>query len=111
MTIVEFPKSANTDVIQAEGEAALKHLVKLAQGSSGQCRIIAKFLLGLYNGPLFPFDLTDFRALDESIFTDCLAVLSMDYTPKKEVHCYIPDGEQIFEQLARDWNIKPSPND
>lgn len=91
--------------IQAEGLEALKRLLPIAQGHAGQCKIVANFLLSLYNGMRFKFDLTDFRALDRKIFNDCLAVLKMDYTPVREVHCYFEDGGQIWEQLAKDWGI------
>lgn len=84
---------------------ALHRLWKIANGHSGQCRRVAAFLLGLYNGERFPFDLTDFRGLDTDIFQDCLAVLAMDYTPYAEVHdlLCVPGAE--FEQLAADWGI------
>lgn len=96
---------AERPAIQAEGEAALRRLFDIAQSDSGQCRTIAKFLLGCYNGERFPFDLTDFRTLDHTLFMDCLAVLKMDAMPLKEVHQYFPDGGRKFEQLAADWRI------
>lgn len=77
---------------------ALGRLLNVAQGHSGQCEYIANFLLGLYNGRRFKFDLSDFRCLDRKLFQDCMAVLRMDYAPQQEVHCY-------FESLAKDWNI------
>ena len=40
---------------------ALKRLVDVAQGSSGQPPRVARFLLGLYNGYSYPFDLTELR--------------------------------------------------
>ena len=89
-----------------QGVPALRRLVKIAQGHSGQCRYVAMFLLGLYNGPRFPFDLTVLRALDTSIFEDCMLVLHMDSCPAQEVHCYIEDGSRVFEALARDWGIE-----
>jgi hypothetical protein len=72
---------------------------------SGQCRIVAKFLLGLYNGNRFPFDLTDFRCLDTEIFKDCLAVLEMDNCPVQEVHQALGMVHGEFEKLAADWHI------
>lgn len=89
-----------------EGIRALKRLLKVAQGHSGQCRVIAGFLLGLYNGSRFKCDLTDFRLLDAALFDDCLTVLRMDYQPQQEVHCYFEDGGKIWEQLAADWAIR-----
>ncbi|WP_018991281.1 DUF7673 family protein [Aromatoleum toluclasticum] len=85
---------------------ALQRLWQLANGHSGQCRIVAAFLLGLYNGRRFPFDMTDFRGLDTEIFRDCLAVLAMDNTPKAEVHELLGVPGARFEKLADDWRIK-----
>lgn len=90
----------------AVGVPALRRLLPIAQGHSGQCRIVAAFLLGLYNGTRFPFDMTDFRCLDRAIFEDCITVLKMDNSPMREVHTYFENGSAIFEQLAVDWNIK-----
>ena len=91
--------------IKAAGLEALKRLVKIAKGDSGQCRYVAMFLLSLYNGSRFKFDLTDFRALDREIFDDCMAVLKMDRTPEQEVHCYFENGGALWEQMAKDWNV------
>ncbi len=92
-------------VIRGEGVAALRRLVTVAQGSSGQCGYVAAFLLGLYNGSRFPVNLNDLRCLDLSLFRDCMAVLAMDFTPAVEVHTYIENGSEVFEKLARDWNL------
>ena len=91
--------------VRAEGVTALKRLLPMAQGPSGQCRHVAAFLLGLYNGERFPFDMTRLRALDIDIFEDCMAVLRMDNAPDQEVHCYFEDGNDLFERLAQDWGI------
>lgn len=88
------------------GVQALTRLVNIARGNSGQCRVVAKFLLSLYNGNRFKFDLTDFRCLDHEIFQDCLAVLKLDYCPAQEVHCYFKGGSRIWEGLAKDWGIR-----
>ena len=88
------------------GVAALRRLLEVAQRDSGQCRRIAHFLLGLYNGDRFPFDLTDLRGIDDALFEDCMRVLRMDARHcQKEVHAYFPNGGRIWEQLARDWGI------
>ncbi len=91
---------------QTSGLEALKRLLPIAQGNSGQCRIVAAFLLGLYNGRRFPFDMNEFRGLDTAIFDDCLTVLRMDSNPRQEVHTYFENGGKIWEGLAVDWNIK-----
>ncbi|WP_211467324.1 DUF7673 family protein [Collimonas silvisoli] len=91
--------------VQPEGEAALVRLLDIAHRDSGQPRKVAAFLLGLYNGRRFPFNLTELRNLDRDIFNDCIAVLKMDYRPAQDVHCYFKRGGAIFEQLARDKDI------
>jgi hypothetical protein len=88
------------------GVAALARLLNITRGHSGQCRIVAEFLLSLYNGNRFKFDLTDFRCLDHKIFVDCLEVLKLDYCPVQEVHLYFKGGSRIWEQLAKDWGIR-----
>lgn len=93
--------------LQADGVPALHRLLKVAQGDTGQCWVIAKFLLGLYNDRRFPFPLTDLRRLDDELFEDCLTVLRMDARAcQKEVHCYFENGGQIWEKLAEDWGLR-----
>ena len=96
---------AERPAIEDAGEAALRRLFDVANRDSGQCKVVAKFLLGCYNGDRFPFDLTDFRCLDHSLFMDCLAVLKMDFTPRREVHTYFDNGGKKFEKLADDWRV------
>lgn len=91
---------------EIEGVEALKRLLPIAQGFSGQCRIVAAFLLGLYDGDRFPFNMNDFRILDPRIFSDCLTVLKMDINPKRDVHTYFENGAAIWEELAVAWSIK-----
>ena len=88
------------------GEAALRRLLPVAMGNSGQSRRVACLLLGCYNGTRFPFDLTNLRSLDYEIVDDVLAVLRMDSNAYQEVHRYFENGGQIFEQLANDWNLE-----
>lgn len=95
------------DIIETRGATALLRLFKVARGDSGQCRHIASFLLGLYNGTRFPFDLTDLRAIDNDLFEDCITVLRMDArVTRQELHHYLDNGQQAFEQLAADWNVE-----
>ena len=84
-----------------QGEPALLRLINIANGDSGQCITVRKFLLGCYNGARFPFDLTDLRSLDTAIVQDCLSVLAMDSRLTQEVHRYIKNGSQVFEGWAQ----------
>lgn len=101
----EAERKAQWPAIHERGEAALRRLLPLAQGNTGQCRHVAAFLLSLYNGSRFTFDLTDFRCVDKEIFDDCMAVLQMDRTLLQEVHLYFPNGGKLFEDLAVMWRI------
>ncbi|HRH13209.1 MAG TPA: hypothetical protein PK225_02535 [Azonexus sp.] len=89
---------------RANGESALRRLLPLAQGFTGQSERIARLLLGLYNGHRFPFDMTNLRCLDYEIMEDCLAVLRMDANAYQEVHLYFENGSEVFEKLAREWS-------
>ncbi len=109
MEVMRAEREARTALlpsIRADGEAALRRLLPIAQSDTGQSGVVARFLLNLYNGDRFPFDNTDLRRLDSGIVDDCLAVLRMDANPEREVHKYFPNGGEIWEQLARDWGVK-----
>lgn len=103
-----FTNEAREGVGQARaaGVEALARLLPVALRDTGQSRVIARFLLSLYNGNRFPFDLTDFRILDHSLFVDCMTVLHMDYMPAQEVHTYFKHGGEIWEQMGTDWGFK-----
>src|SRR5690554_5400701 len=79
-------------VIRQRGQAALFRLLPVALNDTGQSSVVARFLLGLYNGKRFPMDMTELRRLDRDLFLDCLAVLEMDHQPEMEVHRYVEDG-------------------
>lgn len=94
------------DLIESKGAAALQRLFEVARRDTGQCRHIARFLLGLYNGSRFPFDMTDLRAIDADLFEDCMLVLRMDaQVTEQEVHQYV-GGKGGFEQLAVRWGVE-----
>ncbi|MCU1740043.1 MULTISPECIES: hypothetical protein [unclassified Pseudomonas] len=89
--------------IVVAGEYALNRLVHVAQQDFGQSRIVGRFLLGLYDGDSYPFDLTELRLLDLALFQDCMSVLSMDYQPEVEVHQRVENGQSIWTQLVKRW--------
>lgn len=88
-----------------EQEQAAVRLYQLAsQHDNGQARYVGLFLLSLYNGVRFPFDMTNFRCLDTKIFKDCLAVMISDYNLEQEIHEMLARvlGRRVdFEDLAR----------
>lgn len=92
--------------VESEGFEALYRLYEVACRSTSQCRVVAGFLLGLYNSERFPFPLTELRGLDDDLFEDCMRVLRMDArVTSREVHTYFDDGGRKFEQLATDWRF------
>lgn len=93
--------------VEEQGFEALQRLYALATDFHHDhgC-VAARFLLGLYNGYRFPFDLTDLRLLEPDAFQDAMAVLVMDARlTRKEVHNYFADGSKKFERLVQDWNV------
>jgi hypothetical protein len=72
---------------ETRGNAALERLLPIAARDHGQAVRVQRFLLGLYNGSNFPFDLNELRGLDLALMEDCLAVLAMDMDgPAVEIH-------------------------
>jgi hypothetical protein len=87
---------------QSAGIPALIRLVKVADRDTGQAATVRQFLLGLYNGYRFPFNLVKLRGLDKSLFDDCIDVLILDArVTAKEVHLYIDNGEKLFARWAK----------
>jgi len=98
----EFNK-VTLPAIRNAGEEALRELLPVALNDTGQSEVVAKFLLGIYNGKRFPFDLTEFRRLDRELFEKCQNVMAMDFQPEREAHEYFEDGGSIFESMAENW--------
>ena len=98
--------SLSADDVHRLGVDALHRLYAVALRDSGQCRHVARFLLGLYNGDRFPFDLTDLRCIDGALFDDCMRVLQMDARIcRREVHAYFERGGELWEELADRWCV------
>jgi hypothetical protein len=87
------------------GESALQRLLPVVQGHTGQARVVARFLLGLYNGTRFPFRLADLKVLDRAVFKDCIAVLAMSQQCAQHLYAYFANGTQRWEKLASDWHF------
>lgn len=83
--------------VKEKGIPAVQRLYQVAQGGSGQCHALRRFLLALYNGQEWPFDLTRLRGLDAELHTDCMAVLALDAWGGREVHAYVASGEELAQ--------------
>ncbi|MNF80168.1 hypothetical protein D3C84_624050 [compost metagenome] len=88
---------------EAAGLPALCRLVEVARRDTGQSQICGRFLLAIYNSNAFPFNLSDLRSLERTIWEDCIAVLGLDQRPRKEIHLLIKDGPAIWEELKSTW--------
>lgn len=85
------------------GEDALQRLLPIALGNTDQSRVVGTFLLGVFEGENFPFNLTTLRDLELSVFQDCQSVLSMDYQPDPEIHHRVQNGNAIWDELLDLW--------
>jgi len=99
MAELETERQAATEA----GIPALIRLAKVAETETGQGNTIRCLLLSLYNGYAFPFNLTRLRGLDKPLFTDAIAVLTLDArVTAQEIHHYLENGGEMFERWARE---------
>jgi hypothetical protein len=95
---LEIERQAVTEA----GIPALFRLADIAEGDTGQAATVRSFLLGLYNGYRFTFNLITLRGLDKALFDDCMAVLKLDArATRQEVHHYLDNGGELFERWAQ----------
>lgn len=93
---------AERETVTAAGLPALTRLRAVADRDTGQAGTVRAFLLGLYNGHRFPFNLTRLRGLDKALFDDCLAVLALDArVTAQEIHRYLDDRDDCFQRWAQ----------
>jgi hypothetical protein len=70
---------------------------------TGQAQRLTALLGGLYNGPRFPFDMTDLRALDTELADACIDVLNYDRYSQAEIHTWgVIDGDELNGFLEGD---------
>lgn len=92
-------------LVRLQGVNALANLLPVALRDSHQSAVVVRFLLNLYNGPRFPMDMTRLRGLDHELFLDCITILMMDSTQGPEIHNYVENGQEVWEQMANDWGM------
>lgn len=86
------------DEVAVRGRVGLQTILTAIQGNpgTGQVTRLVRFLAGIYNGPQFPFDMTDLRTLDGNLRDACLDVLELDTYGFSEVHQWgLIDGKSI----------------
>jgi hypothetical protein len=85
-----------------DGLAAVRRLVQIAKGDTGQSRCAADFLLAWWNaGSCGSFDLTTLWAVDGEIADDMVAVFRLvaDRHEYPTAYGLAPD----FEQIVAEW--------
>lgn len=88
------------------GTQALNRLIPIALSRTPAGNTIGHFLLGLYDGATFRFNLKHLHGLGVSEFEDCLHVLEMDYMPEVEVHERIDQGASVWKELMEVWRTQ-----
>ncbi|HBO6305042.1 DUF7673 family protein (plasmid) [Pseudomonas nitroreducens] len=106
LTMTSRRDDVTSEVLRTIGTKSLKRLIQIATEFSGQCRYVAGFLAGCYDGASYPFDLTDFRCVDHELFLDCLAVMRLLYETRDGIQANLPAGEEVFGRLIEKWSIK-----
>lgn len=89
------------------GTQALNRLIPIALSRTAAGNTVGHFLLGLYDGATFRFNLKHLQGLGVSEFEDCLHVLAMDYMPEVEVHQRVDQGESVWKELMEVWRTQP----
>jgi hypothetical protein len=84
---------------------ALENLWRHAQGFGSQSKITALFVLWLYDGERFPFDLNTLRDLPSHVVLDCLVSLHMDHASRTNVAQLLGVHADKFERLAKTWGL------
>ena len=84
----------------------MERLIRIAQGDSGQCRVVAGFLLAWWNAAEYGgFDLTEPWGVDTAIARDMLTVFAQPRHRRR-----YPDslgyGAQ-FQKIVHRWRSSP----
>jgi hypothetical protein len=96
-------RDAERIAVTETGIPALIRLVEVAKRDTGQSETVRRFLLGLYNGNRFPFNLNKFCGLDKELFDDCLMVLALDARGRtQEIHRCVLNGDELFSRWAKE---------
>lgn len=64
---------------------------------------LVRFLVGIYCGRDYPFDLTDLRALGTELVNACADSLSYGRRGKREVHHPLAGGNRELQEWLRDY--------
>ena len=94
------PPQLGKDAAVAALQVIIEAIRRSAGSHTGQSVRLVRFLAGLYNGPRFPFDMTELRALDTALSTACLTVLAEDIKARSEIQEWgVMSGRELNDWL------------
>lgn len=88
---------------QAKFLESLNRVMEMALDGCGASRVCRDFLLFLYNGYGFPFNMNDLRNLGHDLYADIIIIMEMDCRPTfpREIHRWWENGESHFDILKK----------
>lgn len=81
------------------GPDALKRLVEVAEGYSGQSHHCRRILLAVYNGPKWPLELTRLRCLDRDLQRAAITIIEWSAYSSHELHEYLENGASLMKRF------------
>ncbi|MGO2506304.1 MAG: DUF7673 family protein [Psychrobacter alimentarius] len=80
---------------------ALTKVLQMALDDCGGSRVCRDFLLSLYNGRAYPFDMNGLRNLDSGLYAACITIMNIDCRPNPpfEIHNWFTNGDEVFARL------------
>ncbi len=99
MTEEEYANRIYVD--RDDHKKALIKVIKMALDDCGGSRVCRDFLLSLYNGHAYPFDMNGLRNLDSGLYVACITIMNVDCRPNPalEIHEWFDNGNEIFDKL------------
>ena len=82
---------------------AINNLLLLANKNCGGSKVAAEVLLCAYNIYSYKLDIGGLCSLDPTYYNAALEVIDLRCRHSIEPHTLIADGDEVFKQLALDW--------
>lgn len=79
---------------------ASNRLWRLANQDTIEGKIVAKFLLAVYDGNRFPFNLNNFKLLSSKVYDDCILILHLDKSRFMNICSYFEILPDEIESLS-----------
>ena len=74
-----------------------------------QAKSLIRFLMGIYNGHTYPFDLAELRDLDPEIALACLDYLNYDRLGERNLQDHLANGAHDLQHWLMDHGIATAP--